>query len=61
MGMRTPVTGVFTMALEERPEGTLVRLSHQAVGPIDAETLAAYQTGWVEVFDALRGHLGLAG
>jgi hypothetical protein len=38
-----------------------VRLSHHAVGPIDSETLAAYRTGWGEVFDALRGHLGLAG
>jgi hypothetical protein len=61
MGMSTPVTGVFSMALEERPEGTLVRLSHHAVGPIDEETMAAYQTGWGEVFDALKGHLGLAG
>jgi hypothetical protein len=61
MGMRTPVAGVFTMALEEQPGGTLVRLSHHAVGPIDEETLAAYQTGWSEVFDALETHLGLTG
>jgi hypothetical protein len=61
MGMRTPVTGVFTMALEAQPGGTLVRLSHHAVGPIDADTAAAYQSGWGEVFAALRGHLGLAG
>ena len=61
MGMRGPVAGVFAMELEERPGGTLVRLSHQAVGPIDEETSASYQTGWGEVFDALRAHLGLAG
>jgi len=38
-----------------------VRLSHHAVGPIDDETRAAYEGGWREVFDALRGHLGLSG
>jgi DNA-binding transcriptional ArsR family regulator/uncharacterized protein YndB with AHSA1/START domain len=61
MGMRTPVTGVFSMELEERPDGTLVRLSHHAVGPIDEQTRSAYEHGWVEVFDALKGHLGLTG
>jgi hypothetical protein len=61
MGMRTPVTGVFSMELSERPDGTLVRLSHHAVGPIDDETRAAYESGWSEVFDALRAHLGLTG
>jgi uncharacterized protein YndB with AHSA1/START domain len=61
MGMHTPVTGVFSMELEERPDGTLVRLSHHAVGPIDDETRAAYEGGWSGVFDALRGHLGLSG
>ena len=60
MGMSGPVAGVFAMELEERPGGTLVRLSHHAVGPIGDETKAAYQSGWVGVFDALRGHLGLA-
>jgi uncharacterized protein YndB with AHSA1/START domain len=61
MGMRTPVTGVWTMELAERDGATLVRLSHHAVGPIDDETRAAYQHGWGEVFDALRSHLGLGG
>jgi DNA-binding transcriptional ArsR family regulator len=61
MGMRTPVTGVFSMELEDRPDGTLVRLSHHAVGPIDDETRAAYEAGWSDVFGALRGHLGLSG
>ena len=61
MGMRTPVTGVWAMTLEERADGTLVRLSHRAVGQIDDETRSAYEHGWVEVFDALRSHLGLAG
>jgi DNA-binding transcriptional ArsR family regulator/uncharacterized protein YndB with AHSA1/START domain len=60
MGMQGPVSGVVAMDLEERPGGTLVRLSHQVVGPIDEETRAAYETGWVGVFDALRAHLGLA-
>ena len=49
------------MDLEERPDGTLVRLSHQVLGPIDEEARSSYERGWVEVFDALRGHLGLAG
>src|SRR5918992_249222 len=60
MGMRTPVTAVWSMELSERDGGTLVRLSHHAVGPIDDETRAAYQEGWGEVLDALRAHLGLA-
>ena len=61
MGMGGPVTGVFSMELDERPDGTLVRLSHHAVGPIDDETRAGYESGWAGVFDALRAHLGLAG
>jgi DNA-binding transcriptional ArsR family regulator/uncharacterized protein YndB with AHSA1/START domain len=61
MGMQGPVAGVFAIDLEERPDGTLVRLSHQVVGPVDDQTRAAYETGWVEVFGALRAHLGLAG
>jgi DNA-binding transcriptional ArsR family regulator/uncharacterized protein YndB with AHSA1/START domain len=61
MGMSGPVAGVFALDLEERPDGTLVRLSHHAVGPIDDDTRASYERGWVGVFDALRTHLGLAG
>ena len=61
MGMRVPVTAVWSMELSEHDGGTLVRLSHHAVGPIDDETRAAYQHGWGEVLDALRAHLGLAG
>jgi DNA-binding transcriptional ArsR family regulator/uncharacterized protein YndB with AHSA1/START domain len=61
MGMSGPVAGVFALDLEERPDGTLVRLSHHAVGPIDDDTRASYERGWVEVFGALQSHLGLAG
>jgi DNA-binding transcriptional ArsR family regulator/uncharacterized protein YndB with AHSA1/START domain len=61
MGMGGPVTSVFALALEARDGGTLMRLSHHAVGPIDDETRASYQTGWTAVFDALRTHLGLTG
>ena len=61
MGMSGPVAGVFTFDLEERPDGTLVRLSHHAVGPIDDDTRASYERGWVEVIGALQSHLGLAG
>jgi len=61
MGLSGPVAGVFAMDLEERPDGTLVRLSHQVAGPVDDEARSSYESGWVAVFDALRGHLGLAG
>ena len=61
MGMRTPVTGVWTMELSERDGATLLRLSHHAVGPIDDEARAAYQQGWGEVLDTLQRHLGLTG
>jgi len=61
MGLSGPVAGVFAMDLEERPDGTLVRLSHQVLGPVDDEARSSYERGWVAVFDALRGHLGLAG
>jgi len=61
MGMGGPVNGLFAMELDERPDGTLVRLSHRAFGDIDEETQAAYSQGWVGVFDALKAHLGLAG
>jgi DNA-binding transcriptional ArsR family regulator/uncharacterized protein YndB with AHSA1/START domain len=61
MGMSGPVAGVFALDLEERPDGTLVRLSHHAVGPIDDDTRASYERGWTEVFGALQSHLGLAG
>jgi DNA-binding transcriptional ArsR family regulator len=60
MGMAGPVTSVFALELEERGGGTLVRLSHRAIGQIDEQTQAAYEGGWVAVFDALRGHLGLS-
>jgi DNA-binding transcriptional ArsR family regulator/uncharacterized protein YndB with AHSA1/START domain len=61
MGMEGPVNAVFGLELEERPDGTLVRLSHRAFGDIDDETRASYAEGWVGVFDALKAHLGLAG
>ncbi len=61
MGMGGPVNGVFGIELEEQPDGTLVRLSHRAFGDIDDETRGAYSEGWVEVFGALKAHLGLAG
>jgi DNA-binding transcriptional ArsR family regulator/uncharacterized protein YndB with AHSA1/START domain len=59
MGISGPVTGVFTLDLEERPGGTLVRLSHHALGAIDEQTRTLYESGWQEVFAALKGHLGL--
>jgi DNA-binding transcriptional ArsR family regulator/uncharacterized protein YndB with AHSA1/START domain len=59
MGMGGPVAAVFAMTLEERDGGTRVRLSHHALGAIDDETRAAYEGGWAQMFEALRGHLGL--
>jgi DNA-binding transcriptional ArsR family regulator/uncharacterized protein YndB with AHSA1/START domain len=61
MGMRGPVTGVFAITLDERPDGTLVRQSHHAFGDIDEQARASYTEGWGEVIGALRAHLGLAG
>jgi DNA-binding transcriptional ArsR family regulator/uncharacterized protein YndB with AHSA1/START domain len=61
MGMAGPVAGVISFELEERPDGTAVRLSHRAFGDIDDQARAAYAEGWQEVFGALRTHLGLAG
>ena len=60
MGMGGPVSGLFAMELEERPDGTLVRLSHRAFGDIDEETQEAYTQGWVGVSDAHTAHLGRA-
>jgi uncharacterized protein YndB with AHSA1/START domain/DNA-binding transcriptional ArsR family regulator len=62
MGMAGPVVGVWSVELDEAgPNSTVVRGSHRAFGDISPETTAMYEHGWVGVYDALRGHLGLAG
>jgi DNA-binding transcriptional ArsR family regulator/uncharacterized protein YndB with AHSA1/START domain len=61
MGMDGPVTSLIGIDLAEHDGGTVVRLSHRAFGDIDDDTRTAYDQGWVEVLDALRAHLGLAG
>ena len=47
-GMPGPVLGLVSFDLEPRADGaaTLVRLSHHAVGAIDADTRARYGAGW---------------
>jgi uncharacterized protein YndB with AHSA1/START domain len=61
MGMPGPVTSVISFELEERDGGTLVRKSHRAFGDIDEETRQSYTSGWVEVLEALKRYLGIAG
>ena len=48
LGMPGPVLGVVTFDLEPRAGGgaTLVRLSHHAIGAVDADTQDRYGAGW---------------
>ena len=57
MGMRGPVASVITFELSESGAGTVVALSHKAVGDISDDTKAGYAEGWVEVLAVLERHL----
>lgn len=46
IGMAGPVTGVVRITLDPQGEGTVVRLSHEAVGKVDYETQRRYSLGW---------------
>jgi uncharacterized protein YndB with AHSA1/START domain len=60
MGMSGPVVGVWSIELDEAgPNRTVVRGSHRAFGDISPETVQMYEHGWVGVYDALRGHIGV--
>lgn len=54
MGMRGPVTAVWSFDLEDSGGRTVLKAAHRAFGDIDEETRAGYETGWLEVFEALR-------
>jgi uncharacterized protein YndB with AHSA1/START domain len=45
-GMSGAVQGAIEFTLEPRDGGTVVRLSHRAIGELDDDTEAAYTTGW---------------
>lgn len=45
-GMAGPVAGVVRITLAPHGEDTVVRLSHEAVGNVDAETQRSYSLGW---------------
>ncbi|MEW6056589.1 MAG: SRPBCC domain-containing protein [Bdellovibrionota bacterium] len=49
MGWDGPVTGVFSYTLEEKGEGTLVKLEHKFFGPLSGETEGMYIEGWREL------------
>jgi DNA-binding transcriptional ArsR family regulator/uncharacterized protein YndB with AHSA1/START domain len=49
MGMPGPVSGVIAFQLEEKAEGTLLKLSHHAFGEIDEQAQANYSAGWSEL------------
>jgi uncharacterized protein YndB with AHSA1/START domain/DNA-binding transcriptional ArsR family regulator len=46
LDMAGAVAGTATFDLTPHAEGTLLRLRHEAVGPIAAETRASYTQGW---------------
>jgi DNA-binding transcriptional ArsR family regulator len=46
LGMSGAVNGVFEYTLEPKGAGTLLKVSHHAVGEIDEEDEAAYARGW---------------
>lgn len=60
MGIRGPVASVWSIELADEDEGrTRVHGSHRAFGDIDEDTSEEYIDGWGEVYNALRGYLGL--
>ena len=49
MGMTGPVYAVVAFTLTPAKGGTLLTLTHQAVGDVDAETETGYQAGWADL------------
>jgi uncharacterized protein YndB with AHSA1/START domain len=49
IGMGGAVTGVVTFDLEARGDGTVLRLSHRAVGEITEQQQANYGMGWQDL------------
>ena len=51
LGTRGVVLGVITFALQPKGQGTVLRLSHRAVGEVSPETEANYTRGWWDLLD----------
>jgi uncharacterized protein YndB with AHSA1/START domain len=49
LGMDAPVVGVIDFTLEESVDGTVLHLTHRAVGELDEERMASYDAGWREL------------
>lgn len=49
LDMHKAVAGSVTFDLEPQGDGTLLRLQHYAVGPIEESTRANYHAGWQEL------------
>ena len=46
IGMSGVVHGVARFDLEQREEGTLLKLSHRAIGDVNEQTEMTYTQGW---------------
>jgi DNA-binding transcriptional ArsR family regulator/uncharacterized protein YndB with AHSA1/START domain len=58
MGMRGPVTGDIVFRLEETDGGTLLQLSHQALGQLEEGQAEAYDVGWNDLLGTrLKAHV----
>lgn len=58
LDMHNAVAGTVTYDLEPRESGTLLKLQHFAVGPIDEETRNSYTRGWKMLLgDALTAYV----
>lgn len=57
MGMGDPVIGNIKFLYEEKDGGTLLKLSHHAIGEIGQERMQGYEKGWDELLQRLKGQL----
>jgi len=51
LGTRRVVMGVITFTLEPRGGGTLLRLSHRALGEMGPDTETSYDEGWRDLLE----------
>ncbi len=51
LGTRGVVLGVIAFSLQPTGQGTVLRLSHRAVGEVTPETEANYTRGWWDLLD----------
>ncbi len=58
LNMPGAVAGVVNYEIEPHTNGTLLKLQHYAVGPIEESTRAMYDTGWQELLrDRLKAYV----